>query len=402
MGGLGNGRRGGRAPSLMVAALIACVLVLGFNYWVSSSHTLELQTRLNELEGQLRRGEAERGVADMKKKKEFEDQIQKQMQHINHIESIHKKELDDVHNTYTQEKVKLQDSISSSARTIEELKGQLNRLNDDLGKLQKELQSCQTNTANLSNKFTADMAHCQSQVLSQKKLCDEKLVAVKLEVQKNMQKAFLPPGDPVQETTENGAVKEEPTVKAVPSEAGTAAVVSNDTSIPQDKRDKAPELLSNEINVDKVSSEQPPTDDLPKVESQTVLSTDSKTQTKQQKKEAKTEETEATTGKRLTDNLAADKDMEVMDAHEEGAKANADPGMEDMLIGQGKADEAAIGENQEEQDEYDDDDEQVVGGADLEKERRNRNMEDEMADYNGDDDNEGEFEADKQAALAQF
>lgn len=30
-----------------------------------------------------------------------------------------------------------------------------------------------------------------------------------------------------------------------------------------------------------------------------------------------------------------------------------------------------------------------------------KNLEDELADYNGDDDNEGEFEADKQAELAQ-
>lgn len=30
-----------------------------------------------------------------------------------------------------------------------------------------------------------------------------------------------------------------------------------------------------------------------------------------------------------------------------------------------------------------------------------KDMEDEVADYNGDDDNEGEFEADKQAELAQ-
>lgn len=30
-----------------------------------------------------------------------------------------------------------------------------------------------------------------------------------------------------------------------------------------------------------------------------------------------------------------------------------------------------------------------------------KDMEEELADYNGDDDNEGEFEADKQAALAQ-
>lgn len=43
MGGLVNGRRGGRSPPLMIGALIACILVLGFNYWVSSSRNLELQ-----------------------------------------------------------------------------------------------------------------------------------------------------------------------------------------------------------------------------------------------------------------------------------------------------------------------------------------------------------------------
>jgi len=43
MGALGNGRRGGRSPPLMIGALIACILVLGFNYWMSSSRNLELQ-----------------------------------------------------------------------------------------------------------------------------------------------------------------------------------------------------------------------------------------------------------------------------------------------------------------------------------------------------------------------
>lgn len=43
MGALGNGRRGGRSPPLLIGALIACILVLGFNYWVSSSRNLELQ-----------------------------------------------------------------------------------------------------------------------------------------------------------------------------------------------------------------------------------------------------------------------------------------------------------------------------------------------------------------------
>lgn len=35
--------------------------------------------------------------------------------------------------------------------------GQLNQLSDDLGKLQKELQSCQGNINTLNNKLTYDM-----------------------------------------------------------------------------------------------------------------------------------------------------------------------------------------------------------------------------------------------------
>ncbi|MEQ2267769.1 hypothetical protein XENORESO_010197 [Xenotaenia resolanae] len=402
MGGLGNGRRGGRAPPLMVAALIACILVLGFNYWVSSSRNLELQTKLYELEGQVRRGANERGIAEMKKN-EFQEQVQKQMQQISHIESLHNKELDDIQNTYTQEKAKLQQNISSSTKTIEELKGQLNQLNDDLGKLQKELQSCQANTSTLNNKFTVDMAHCQSQVLSQKMLCDEKVAAVKLEAQKNMQEEVSPPGDPGQQKNSDfGAVKEDPTLKAVPSEAGAMAVVSQISIISQGKGNKAPELLTNDIDIYKESPEKHPADGLSKV--QDVLSTASGTQSKLQQKERedKTEKAEETTGKGLTDNLTNDKEIEVMDIHEEGTQTEeSDPGMEDMLIGQGKTDETANGQRLEEPDEYDAD-EQVVGGVDLEKEQRNKNMEEEMADYNGDDENEGEFEADKQAALAQI
>uniref|UniRef100_A0A3Q2QX96 Uncharacterized protein n=1 Tax=Fundulus heteroclitus TaxID=8078 RepID=A0A3Q2QX96_FUNHE len=67
------------------------------------------QTKLNELEDRVRRGAAERGEAEMKKKA-FQEQI-----------------------------------------------GQLNRQNEDLRKLQKELQSCKADTSVLNNKLTVDM-----------------------------------------------------------------------------------------------------------------------------------------------------------------------------------------------------------------------------------------------------
>ncbi|XP_053181245.1 Golgi membrane protein 1 [Scomber japonicus] len=406
MGGLGNGRRGGRSPPLMIGALIACILVLGFNYWVSSSRNLELQTKLYELEGQVRRGAAERGVAEMKKT-EFQEEIQRQKEQISHIESLYKRQLEGAQNTCSQEKGVLQQNISSSTKTIQELKGQLNQLSDDLGKLQKELQSCQGNINTLNNKLTYDMTHCHSQVLSQKELCDERVAAAKLEVQKKMEKLILPSAVSTQENT----VKEGP-VMAGPGTVKTATVESRTTSLSQPKGNEPSELLTNEIIVDKgldTSMDLVPAKGPLQKESQSVPSA---TAIKQEvllppEDADETDMSETKTSKLLTKNLTEDKDTEVMDAHEEATQTE-DPGMEGMLIGQGKAEETTTGQKLEDPDDYDAD-EQVVGGVDSEKRQKNKqpenidkDMEEELADYNGDDENEGEFEADKQAELAQI
>lgn len=43
MMGLGNGRRSMKSPPLVLAALVACIIVLGFNYWIASSRSVDLQ-----------------------------------------------------------------------------------------------------------------------------------------------------------------------------------------------------------------------------------------------------------------------------------------------------------------------------------------------------------------------
>ncbi|KAK9522833.1 hypothetical protein VZT92_019275 [Zoarces viviparus] len=409
MGGLGNGRRGGRSPPLMIGALIACILVLGFNYWVSSSRNLELQTKLYELEGQVRRGAAERGVAEMKKN-EFQEEIQRQKEQISHLESLYKRQLEGSQNTCSQEKGTLQQNISSSTRTIQELKGQLNQLNDDLGKLQKELQGCQGNIKTLNNKLTYDMTHCQSQVLSQKELCDERVAAAKLEVQKKIEKLTSPSGvSPEQENAVDGAAKEG---ELLMTEDDAVTVVSHTPSLSQPKGNDPPELLTNEIIVDKdpdAPVDLAPQKDLSKAESAPSAAAVKQDILLPPEEAVETEEGEAETGGPLKNNLTEDKEMEVMDAHEEGAQTEeADPGMDGMLIGRQKADETPIGRKLEEPEEYDAD-EQVVEEVDLEKQQQSKHaenidkdMEEELADYNGDDENEGEFEADKQAELAQI
>ncbi|XP_017269359.1 Golgi membrane protein 1 isoform X2 [Kryptolebias marmoratus] len=410
MGGLGNGRRGGRSPPLMIAALIACILVLGFNYWVSSSRNLELQTKLYELEGQVRRGAAEREV----KKSEFQevqkqkDEIQKEKQQI---ENFYKRQMDGVQLTCSQDKAKQQQNISSSTKTIQELKGHVNQLNNDLGKLQKELQSCQNNINSLNKKLTYEMTQCESRIQSQKELCDETVAAAKLEVEKKMEKLGPSFGVPTQKNTGKEADEEDPTVKALPN--GDQITVANHTlGSPQPKGDKTLDSLTNDIIVDHDSEvfEQSPTKDLSKAVIQSVPLAAAVKQSRLQpgEEDVRTDETETKTNNELKNNLTEGRDMEVMDAHEEGAQTEeADPGMEGMLIDQGKPDEMPVGQKLE-PEEYDGD-EQVVGGVDLEKQQRgsqdenlDKDMEEELADYNGDDENEGEFEADKQAALAQI
>ncbi|XP_037536291.1 Golgi membrane protein 1 isoform X2 [Nematolebias whitei] len=405
MGGLGNGRRGGRSPPLIISALIACILVLGFNYWVSSSRNLELQTKLYELEGQVRRGATEREI----KKSEFQE-VQKQK---GQIESFYKRQIDGAQLTCSQDKAKLQQNISSSTKTIQELKGIVNQLNDDLGRLQKELQSCQDNINSLNKKLTYDMTQCESRVQTQMELCDEKVAAAKLEVQKKIEQLKLPSSVSAQKDTGKETVNEETTVKIVPSEDQTTTVVNHTSSSPQLKENETPNSFTNDIIIDQDSEvfEQSPTKDLSKmaIKSVSLASTVKKNKLQLGDEDIRTDETEAKTSKDLNNNLTEDKDMEVMDAHDEGAQTKeADPGMEGMLIDQGMPDETLVGQKPEEPEEYDADD-QVVGGMDLEKEQRgkpaeniDKDMEEELADYNGDDENEGEFEADKQEALAQI
>lgn len=43
MMGLGNGRRTMKSPPFVLAALVACIIVLGFNYWMASSRSVDLQ-----------------------------------------------------------------------------------------------------------------------------------------------------------------------------------------------------------------------------------------------------------------------------------------------------------------------------------------------------------------------
>ncbi|XP_055774962.1 Golgi membrane protein 1 [Salvelinus fontinalis] len=407
MGGLGNGRRGGRSPPLMIGALIACVLVLGFNYWVSNSRNLELQTKLYELEAQMRRAASERGAVEVKKN-EFQEEIQRLKEESSRMQSLNKR-LEGVHNTCSQEKASQLINISSSTKVIQDLKSQLNELNEDLGKVQKEFQSCQGNLNTLNKKLTYDMTQCNTQILAQREDCAEKVAAAKREVQKKLEMK-----NPAVSSQTNAA----PTQKIASTEVGVSDKEGpgkeglDDTKTtpvhghaPEPSAAKGPavdlktlELETNEIAVDKAldTPALSPKESLPSADAKGDQPGPVEGASKHQK-----------------NNLTEDTELEVMDTHGgEPQIEDADPGADDIQLSQWKEEEAPIGQEKVEDPEEDyDADKPIVGGVDpdqrnqmaenIDKEAE-REMQEELADYNGDDENEGEFEADKQAELAQF
>ncbi|XP_030885724.1 Golgi membrane protein 1 [Leptonychotes weddellii] len=105
MMGLGNGRRSMKSPPLVLAALVACIIVLGFNYWIASSRSVDLQTRILELEGRVRRAAAERGAVELKKN-EFQGELEKQREQLDRIQSSHDSQLESVNKIYQDEKAR--------------------------------------------------------------------------------------------------------------------------------------------------------------------------------------------------------------------------------------------------------------------------------------------------------
>uniref|UniRef100_A0A674AAE0 Golgi membrane protein 1 n=1 Tax=Salmo trutta TaxID=8032 RepID=A0A674AAE0_SALTR len=420
MGGLGNGRRGGRSPPLMIGALIACVLVLGFNYWVSNSRILELQTKLYELEAQMRRAASERGAVEVKKN-EFQEEIQRLKEESSRMQSLNKR-LEGVHNTCSQEKVVYCTGVYSPEHCIIDGR-QLNELNEDLGKVQKEFQSCQGNLNTLNKKLTYDMTQCNTQILAQREDCAEMVAAAKQEVQKKLEMknpavSSQTNAAPTQKigSTEVGVSDKEGPGKAGLDDTKTTPVHGH---TPEPSAAKGPavdlktsELETNEIAVDKAldTPALSPKESLPSADAKGDQPGPVEGASKPQK-----------------NNLSEDTELEVMDTHggepqmedvrnvngrQSFSPPDADPGADDIQLSQWKEEEAPIGQEKVEDPEEDyDADKPIVGGVypdqrnqmaeNIDKEAE-REMQEELADYNGDDENEGEFEADKQAELAQF
>ncbi|XP_065519628.1 Golgi membrane protein 1 isoform X2 [Lathamus discolor] len=168
MVGLGNSCRGMKSPPLLVAALVACIIVLGFNYWVASSRSVDLQGRIMDLEGKVRRAAAERGAVELKKN-EFQGELEKQRQQIDKIQSLHSFQMENAN------KAVLMSNITVNDRLIQSLREHLKELQTEYGKLQLNVYWFQKNQTNLQRKFSYDLSQCINQMKELKEQCEERI-----------------------------------------------------------------------------------------------------------------------------------------------------------------------------------------------------------------------------------
>ncbi|NWR24383.1 GOLM1 protein, partial [Emberiza fucata] len=163
-----------KSPPLLVAALVACIIVLGFNYWVASSRSMDLQGRVMDLEGKVRRAAVERGAVEQKKN-EFQGELEKQRQQIDKIQSLHSFQMENANRVHQEEKAVLMSNITVNDRLIQSLREHLKELQTEYGKLQLDIYWFQKNQTNLQRKFSYDLSQCINQMKEIKEQCEERI-----------------------------------------------------------------------------------------------------------------------------------------------------------------------------------------------------------------------------------
>ncbi|NXA84484.1 GOLM1 protein, partial [Thryothorus ludovicianus] len=163
-----------KSPPLLMAALVACIIVLGFNYWVASSRSMDLQDRVMDLEGKVRRAAAERGAVEQKKN-EFQGELEKQRQQIDKIQSLHSFQMENANRVHQEEKAMLMSNITVNDRLIQSLREHLKELQMEYGKLQMDVYGFQKNQTNLQRKFSYDLSQCINQMKELKEQCEERI-----------------------------------------------------------------------------------------------------------------------------------------------------------------------------------------------------------------------------------
>ncbi|NXN96267.1 GOLM1 protein, partial [Rhinopomastus cyanomelas] len=163
-----------KSPPLLVAALMVCIVVLGFNYWIASSRSVDLQSRIMDLEGKVHRAAVERGAVELKKN-EFQGELEKQQLQIDKIQSLHSFQMENANRVHQEEKAMFINNITVNERLIQTLREHLKELQTEYGKLQLDIYWFQKNQTNLQKKFSYDLSQCINQMKEVKEQCEERI-----------------------------------------------------------------------------------------------------------------------------------------------------------------------------------------------------------------------------------
>lgn len=410
MGALGNGRRGGRSPSLLMVALISCILLLAFNYWVSNSRNVELQSKILELEDRIRLLSADREREEQSKLK-TEDEMHRQNEQLELMKKTHHRQQENAINSWRQEKENLQLNISSGAKAVQDMKNRMKSLLEDVDKMQSELKSCHSSMDTLTKKATSDKTQCNKEIEATKEECNVKMAAAKQGKLKMAEKVDPQHADgPMQKV----------------SKAKSDVPASNDSN----------------KNPAEPPNGKPDEDSQPKLDAQ--VETNELVVEKDAKDAVILQDTPIAASKLANKNETLKRPAnEVVPEAEENVKEpdpmDAEAVLDEADILEPKENEAGIGDGNEEddvgigdgnQEEDDDDDDLKLKVSDLKEEDAavgkedaimydnegeiekqlsqikddnqgaGQDLEDDVANYNGDDENQPESEDEKQAELA--
>lgn len=160
-----------KSPPFLIAVLIACVFVLGINYWITSTRCVELQRQVMELEGRIRRAAAERGAVEMKKN-EFEDMLEKQKRQIDTIQSLHSSQIQNVHLFYKSEKENLLSNLTNKDNNIQNLQAEIANVQKQLEESKLDFKELQESQA---KKSFFELTQCSNKLAEVKEQCEEKI-----------------------------------------------------------------------------------------------------------------------------------------------------------------------------------------------------------------------------------
>lgn len=323
-----------------------------------------------------------------------EEESRRQNEQLELMEETHHRQQESSLNTWIQEKENLKLNISSSAKMVQDMKNRMKSLMEDVSKMQSELKSCQNNMDTFSRKASFEMTQCNKQIEAIKEECNGKIAAAKLEKQRTSEKVAPQSAD---------GSKQKLSVSKAKSDV--PATNHPDKSVAEPPNGK-PDVNSESKNDAKVQTNELVVE---KNEEDAVILQDSPTPTSKRANKSETpnrpanvEIPEEVVDVKGQASKAIDTVLDeagILDPKDDDIRLGNEE-EEDVRIGEGKEEDAANGKEDAVMYDNEGEIEKQLSKIKDENQGAGQDLEDDVANYNGDDDNQPESEDEKQAELA--